>query len=117
MWRPLLYTLVAQNMITLWYNNKEISKEACTMLDEKKIIIIDENENEIEMEILFTFTDDNRGKNYVLYIDPSNETGEVLVSSYSEEGELEDITDEAEWEMIEEVFNAFVIEEEDGEEA
>ncbi len=86
------------------------------MLDEKKIIIIDENDNEIEMEILFTFADENRGKNYVLYIDPNNETGEVLVSSYTEEGTLEDITDEDEWAMIEEVFNTFVIEE-DGEEA
>lgn len=85
------------------------------MLDEKKIIIVDENDNEIEMEILFTFADENRGKNYVLYIDPNNETGEVLVSSYTEEGTLEDITDEDEWAMIEEVFNTFVIEE-DGEE-
>ena len=55
-------------------------------------------------------------ENYVLYIDPNNETGEVLVSSYTEEGTLEDITDEDEWAMIEEVFNTFVIEE-DGEEA
>ena len=79
------------------------------MLDDKSIIVIDENNNEIEMEILFTFEDENFNKNYVLYVDPNDESGEVFVSVYDESGTLSEITDEKEWEMIEEVFDAFII--------
>ncbi|AMC93552.1 hypothetical protein AOC36_06010 [Erysipelothrix larvae] len=78
-------------------------------MDETTMIVIDNEGNEVTMEILFTFKDDNYGKEYVLYINPEDEDGEVYVSSYTEEGELLDITDEQEWDMIEEVFNAFIL--------
>lgn len=81
-------------------------------MEEKTIVVIDQEGNEQTMDILFTFEDDQFGKNYVLYIDPKDETGEVFVSSYTETGELETITDEKEWAMIEEVFNTFIIQHE-----
>ncbi|NMB17976.1 MAG: DUF1292 domain-containing protein [Erysipelothrix sp.] len=82
------------------------------MLEEKRIVIIDENDKEIEMEILFTFDSEEYKRQYVLYINPEDESGEVFVSGYTDEGELLEITDEKEWEMIEEVFEAFVIQDE-----
>ena len=83
------------------------------MLDEKRIVIIDENDKEIEMEILFTFDSEEYKRQYVLYINPEDESGEVFVSGYTDEGELLEIKDEKEWEMIEEVFEAFVIQDEE----
>lgn len=77
-------------------------------LDEKTLILIDENGNEQKMEILFTFEDDSFGHKYVLYTDPTDDSGQVFVSSYTDEGELHDITDEKEWDMVEEVFNSFM---------
>ncbi|QIK70454.1 DUF1292 domain-containing protein [Erysipelothrix sp. HDW6C] len=78
-------------------------------MEEKTIIVINEDGSEVSMDILFTFDDDTFNKSYVLYVNPEDESGEVFVSSYTTEGELESITDEKEWAMIEEVFNAFVI--------
>lgn len=75
------------------------------MFDEKTMIIIDDEGKEKEMEILFTFEDK---KQYVLYMDPLDETGEVFVSSYNEEGELLDIESDEEWEVIEAVFEGFM---------
>ena len=83
------------------------------MLEENKIVVVDENEKEIEMEILFTFENDEFKRKYVLYVNPEDETGEVFGSVYTDEGELLEISDEKEWEMIEEVFEAFVIEHEE----
>lgn len=83
------------------------------MLEENKIVVVDENVKEIEMEILFTFENDEFKRKYVLYVNPEDETGEVFVSVYTDEGELLEISDEKEWEMIEEVFEAFVIEHEE----
>lgn len=86
-------------------------------MEEKTIVVIDNEGNEQTMDILFTFEDDTFNKNYVLYIDPKDETGEVFVSSYTAEGTLEAITDEKEWAMVEEVFSAFVIQNDSDEEA
>lgn len=85
---------------------------------ENKIIVVDDNDKEIEMEILFTFESEELGRQYVLYLNPEDETGEVFASAYTEEGDLLEISDEKEWAMIEEVFESFVIKskEEDEEE-
>lgn len=84
---------------------------------ENKIVVIDENDQEVEMEILFTFESEELGRQYVLYLNPEDETGEVFASAYTQDGDLLEISDEKEWEMIEEVFEAFVIKsEEDNEE-
>lgn len=83
-------------------------------MDTKRIIVVDDNDNEIEMEILFTFRDEEKfKKDYVLYVNPDDETGAVFASAYTDSGELLEITDEDEWAMIEEVFEAFTIKHED----
>ena len=85
------------------------------------ITLVDEQENENLFEILLTIDGKEEfGKNYVLLV-PVNaeedENGEVEIQAYSftenedgTEGELEPIPEDsdAEWDMIEEVFNSFM---------
>lgn len=80
---------------------------------ENKIIVVDGDDKEIEMEILFTFENEEMGRQYVLYLDPEDETGEVFASAYTEDGDLLEISDAKEWEMIEEVFESFIIKSEE----
>ncbi|HLV49528.1 MAG TPA: DUF1292 domain-containing protein [Erysipelothrix sp.] len=82
------------------------------MLDDKKIVVVDDNDNEIEMEILFTFDNEEFNRQYVLYVNPNEDSGEVYASAYTEDGELLEISNENEWEMIESVFEAFIIQDE-----
>lgn len=88
------------------------------------ITLVDENGNETLFEILLTI--DGReefGKNYVLLVPAGaeeDESGEIEIQAYSytenedgTEGDLLPIPEdaEAEWDMIEEVFNSFMDEE------
>jgi len=79
---------------------------------DNKMYVYDEQENEVEMEILFTFESEDYGKNYVLYYNATSDTDEVFVSSFDEDGNLSDVTDVAEWTMVEEVYGAFIEDEE-----
>ena len=81
-------------------------------MDENKMYVTDDNGNEFEVDILFTFENEEYGKKYVLYQDPSGEKEEVFVSSYDDDGNLFEVTDEKELEMINEVLGAFDSEEE-----
>ncbi len=72
---------------------------------DNRFTVADEEGNEIEMEILFTF--DSEGLNYVLYFDPSTDSGDVFASKFDNENNLIPIEDEAEWNMVEEVLGAF----------
>ena len=76
-------------------------------MDENIIVVTDENGDEYELEILFTFDDEEKNKSYVLLraVDGSDE---IYPYSYTEEGELSPIEDDKEWEMCEEVLNAFM---------
>ncbi|MFS5831034.1 DUF1292 domain-containing protein [Streptococcus agalactiae] len=88
------------------------------------ITLVDENGNETLFEILLTI--DGReefGKNYVLLVPAGaeeDEQGEIEIQAYSftenaygTEGDLQPIPEDsdAEWDMIEEVFNSFLDEE------
>ncbi|MFA9413727.1 MULTISPECIES: DUF1292 domain-containing protein [Streptococcus] len=92
--------------------------------DHDVITLVDEEGNETLFEILLTI--DGReefGKNYVLLVPAgaeADETGEIEIQAYSytenedgTEGDLLPIPEDsdAEWDMIEEVFNSFVDEE------
>lgn len=78
-------------------------------MDENKVLyVVDEEGIEHEMEVLFTFTSDETHKDYVLFYDPKDEEGEVFASIYDDEGHLIPVTNEVEWDMIEEVFGAFL---------
>lgn len=78
-------------------------------MDENKLTVVDDQGVETEMDILFTFENEEFDKQYVLYVDPEDESGQVFVSHYTEEGELFSVEDEDEWNMVEEVFQAFVL--------
>ncbi|MFC5630066.1 MULTISPECIES: DUF1292 domain-containing protein [Streptococcus] len=94
--------------------------------DEVELItLVDEAGNETLFEILMTI--DGReefGKNYVLLVphgDEADTDGEVEIQAYSftenedgTEGDLQPIPEDsdAEWDMIEEVFNSFLDENE-----
>lgn len=76
------------------------------MLDSNTLFIKDENGKEVEMEILFTFSNDEAGKQYVIFQAPNGED-EVFASAYDEEGNLFPIETDEEWAMVEEVLGAF----------
>lgn len=88
------------------------------------ITLIDEEGNESLFEILLTIDGEEEfaNKQYVLLfpagVEEDAEQADVELLAYqyiqvegSEEGELKNIETDAEWDMIEEVFNTFVEEE------
>jgi uncharacterized protein YrzB (UPF0473 family) len=89
---------------------------------EKQITVIDENGNEQLCEVLFTFESEEFKKSYVLYYplgaeEDDSEEIEIHASSFNpnsdgEDGELEPIETEEEWDLIEEMLNTFLDEEE-----
>lgn len=92
-------------------------------MDEKHITVVDENGNEQLYEVLFTFDSEEFNKSYVLYFpvgaeEDENEEIEIHASSYiqsdeGEEGNLQPIETDEEWDMIEEMLNTFLDEEEE----
>ena len=78
-------------------------------MEENKLTVVNEDGTETVMDILFTFENEEYDKQYVLYVDPKDDSGQVFVSSYTDEGELFTVEDEDEWDMVEEVFQAFVL--------
>ncbi len=88
---------------------------------EKQITVVDEQGNEILCEVLFTFESEEFGKSYVLYYPVSDDNEdeediEIHASSYSpsedgEDGELQPIETEEEWDLVEEMLNTFLDEE------
>ena len=77
------------------------------MLETNTMFVTDESGNEKEMEILFTFEDEEKGRNYVVFADPEDEGEEVFASAYDDEGNLMPVETDEEWQMIEEVIGAF----------
>ena len=75
-------------------------------IDEKKIVIEDGEGNEYEMEILFTYHNDERNKDYVFFYDPKDPDN-VIPMIYDEDGNLSEIEDDEEYDEVEEVFNAY----------
>lgn len=92
---------------------------------EKNITVVDEEGNEQLCEVLFTFDSEEFGKSYVLYYPigaEEDEDGEIdihasafIPSDDNQDGELIPIEADAEeeWELIEEMLNAFLAEEEE----
>lgn len=80
---------------------------------DNQIVIVDGEGNEHLVDVLFTYENEHRHKQYVFFVNPENDE-EVMVMSYTDEGDLEAISDE-EYEEAEEVFNAFEEENEEEE--
>jgi len=76
-------------------------------IKENQIIIEDDEGKKQVFEILFTYENEQRGHQYVFFYDPSEEEN-VIVMIYNDKGELFDIDDDEEYGETEEVFNAFI---------
>jgi len=76
-------------------------------MDDNKIYITTADNQEKEMTILFTFDSEEYGKSYVLFYDEESNDDEVFCMSYDEHGNLNQVSDDAEWEMIEEMLEVF----------
>lgn len=84
--------------------------------EQRHITIVDENGNEQLCEVIHTFDSEEFGKSYVLYSligaeEDDDGQIEIFASSFvpsenGEDGELEPIETEAEWDLIEDVLNA-----------
>lgn len=83
-------------------------------MDTNQIVVTDDQGNEHALEVLFTFNSDETGKKYVLYYDPKEEQPTVFASSFDDEGQLYEVESPEEWEMIEEVFQSFVAQDDEG---
>lgn len=75
-------------------------------MKDNEIIITDGNGKEHKMHILFTYDHPERKKSYVFFYEPSNPE-EIIAMRYLEDGTLEEIEDDDEYNEVEEVFNAF----------
>jgi len=94
--------------------------------EERHITIVDEAGNEQLCEVIYTFDSEEFGKSYVLYSLVGAEEDddgqiEIFASAFTasengEDGELEPIETEAEWDLIEEVLNTLEDEFDDEEE-
>lgn len=76
-----------------------------------QIEVIDENGNKTLLEILFTYENEERKKQYVFCYEKDSPE-DVMVFAYTDEGELFEIDDEEEYAEVEEVFNTYIDENE-----
>ena len=78
-------------------------------MDNNRIIkVVDDNGVEKDMYIIFVTKLESFNKNYIFYTDPTDEEGQVFVSSYNDEQQLFPIEKPEEWEELERVFNQFI---------
>lgn len=79
-------------------------------MKENTFTMLDENGKEVVYDVLFTFENDETGKNYIAYTDNAkDETGNIQVyaSTYNPEdpqSKLEAIESEKEWKVIETIL-------------
>lgn len=84
---------------------------------DQEIVLSDDQGNQEVYKILFTFDSDDYGKSYVLmYRAAQEDDDEIEIQAFSfipdengdvTSGDLMPITDDDEWEMVQEVLNTF----------
>lgn len=79
---------------------------------DNRIMVTLDDGTEKEMTILLTFNDKNSNKDYVLYYDDNDESGSVFAFQYDKEGNLIPLSEQKEWDLVQEVFDAYMSEEE-----
>lgn len=84
------------------------------MEESNRMIITDESGKEREVEIILTFDDEN-GQSFVLFQNPQDLEDNVFAYKYDVDGNMNEVTDEKEWDMCQEVLGAFMDEEADDE--
>ena len=75
--------------------------------NENQMVVTDAEGKEHLMNILFTYENEERKTSYVFFYDSEDKDEEVVVMRYFENGELEPIEDDEEYDEVEEVFNAW----------
>ena len=75
--------------------------------NENQMVVTDSEGKEHLMNILFTYDNEERKASYVFFYDSEDPNEEVIVMRYLENGELEPIEDDQEYDEVEEVFNAW----------
>ena len=78
--------------------------------NETQMVVVDDKNQEHLMQILFTSENEERNAKYVFFYDTEDPEQNVIVMRYIGDlasGELEPITDEEEFDEVEEVFNAW----------
>ena len=75
--------------------------------NENQMVVTDAEGKEHLMNILFTYENEERKTSYVFFYDSEDKDEEVVVMRYLENGELEPIEDDEEYDEVEEVFNAW----------
>ena len=84
-------------------------------MEEKRIFVLDEDGNETEYEIVLTFNSPKTHKDYVVY-KLLGDTQDVMAAIYDESnnegGRLLEIESEEEFQMIQDVLDAFMEEDE-----
>jgi len=77
------------------------------MIDvDSTLVVIEEDGTEKEMTILFTFDSEDYKKSYVLFYDEADEE-EIIAASYDDKGNLFEVEDEQEWQMVNEMLEMF----------
>ena len=77
------------------------------MLDSKHMIVINADGEETEVDILLTFDSPYDDRKFVLIQDPKDPDENVFAFIYSDDGEMEEVTDEEDMAMCREVLSAF----------
>ena len=75
--------------------------------NDNEMIVTDSEGKEHLMHILFTYDNEERGCSYVFFYEVGDNEENVMVMRYTGEGELEEISDDEEYDEVEEVFNAW----------
>lgn len=79
-------------------------------MEKQYITLINEDGSQTRAEVLFTYYSEEFNKNYVVFLPEDSEDG-VAAASFIEngnEGSLEQITTDAEWELIEDLLEQYV---------
>ena len=92
-------------------------------LKENQLIFTDDKGDEVLCDIIFTYHSEEYNKDYVFFtpVGASDDDDNIQVScaSYIPQedgiGELNEVTSDEEWEMLSEVFNAYVNEDDEEE--
>ena len=75
--------------------------------NENQMVVTDSEGKEHLMNILFTYDNEERKASYVFFYDSEDPNEDVIVMRYLENGELEPIEDDEEYDEVEEVYNAW----------
>ena len=76
--------------------------------NENQMVVTDGEGKEHLMNILFTYDNEERKASYVFFYDSEDPNEDVIVMRYTEDGELEPIEDDEEYDEVEEVYNTWL---------